>query len=90
MNQRENKAFSLVMRVVALLKIGEKSAWILAVVCLLLMLIEFLTSAPLDPVITFGTAVIFALACAFVIELTRVVTLFIKWAWRKRQAYKGG
>jgi hypothetical protein len=86
MNQRENKAFYLVKWLEVLLKIGEKSALILVALCLWLMLIEFLNGAPLDPVSTLGKAVI----CAFVIELARVVILFIKWAQRKRQACKGG
>ena len=86
MNKRDKTAFSLVKRLEVLLNIGEESALILAAICLWLMLIEFLNGAPLDPVSTLGKAVI----CAFVIELTRVVILFIKWARRKRQAYKGG
>ncbi|UBO74853.1 hypothetical protein [Aeromonas rivuli] len=86
MNQREKTAFSLVKWLEVLLKIGEKSALILAAICLWLMLIEFLNGAPLDPMSTFGKAVI----CAFVIELARVVILFIKWARRKRQVCKGG
>ncbi|HCT5132676.1 hypothetical protein ACSZM9_09570 [Aeromonas hydrophila] len=86
MNQRDKNTFSLINWLEALLKIGEKSALILAAICLWLMLIEFLNGAPLDPVSTFGKAAI----CAFVIELMRVVILFIKWARRKRQACKGG
>ncbi|MDF2391691.1 hypothetical protein GWQ31_10050 [Aeromonas sp. 2MA4] len=86
MKQQEKTAFSLVKRLEVLLIIGEKSALILAAICLWLMLIEFLNGAPLDPVSTLGKAVI----CAFVIELARVVILFIKWAQRKRQACKGG
>ena len=86
MNQREKTAFSLINWLAVLLKIGEKSALVLAAICLWLMLIEFLNGAPLDPVSTFWKAVI----CAFVIELARVVILFIKWARRKRQACKGG
>ncbi|HEH9411797.1 TPA: hypothetical protein SIA28_000344 [Aeromonas salmonicida] len=86
MKQPEKTAFSLVKRLEVLLIIGEKSALILAAICLWLMSIEFLNGAPLDTVSTLGKAVI----CAFVIELARVVILFIKWAQRKRQACKGG
>ena len=86
MNKRDKTAFSLVKRLEVLLNIGEESALILAAICLWLMLIEFLNGAPLDTVSTLGKAVI----CAFVIELARVVILFIKWAQRKRQACKGG
>lgn len=86
MKQPEKTAFSLVKRLEVLLIIGEKSALILAAICLWLMSIEFLNGAPLDPISTLGKAVI----CAFVIELARVVILFIKWAQRKRQACKGG
>lgn len=86
MKQPEKTAFSLVKRLEALLIIGEKSALILAAICLWLMSIEFLNGAPPDPISTLGKAVI----CAFVIELARVVILFIKWAQRKRQACKGG
>ena len=86
MNKRDKTAFSLVKRLEVLLNIGEESALILAAICLWLMSIEFLNGAPLDTVSTLGKAVI----CAFVIELARVVILFIKWAQRKRQACKGG
>jgi hypothetical protein len=90
MHQQESKAFSKVLWIVGLLKVVEKSAWQWAAVCLLLMLIEFSRGAPFNPLNSFGTAVICGLACAFVIELTRVVILLIKWARRKRQASKGG
>ncbi len=90
MHQQESKAFSKVLWIVGLLKVVEKSAWQWAAVCLLLMLVEFLRGTPFNPLNAFGASVVCALACAFVIELTRVVILFIKWARRKRQAYKGG
>ncbi|WP_339023386.1 hypothetical protein [Aeromonas salmonicida] len=90
MHQQESKAFSKVLWIVGLLKVVEKSAWQWAAVCLLLMLVEFLRGTPFNPLNAFGTSVVCALACAFVIELTRVVILFIKWARRKRQACKGG
>lgn len=90
MHQQDSKAFSKVLWIVGLLKVVEKSAWKWAAVCLLLMLVEFLRGAPFNPLNAFETSVVCALACTFVIELTRVVILFIKWARRKRQACKGG
>ncbi|MNR29776.1 hypothetical protein D3C85_1471840 [compost metagenome] len=90
MHQQESTAFSKVLWIVGLLKVVEKSAWQWAVVCSLLMLVEFSTGAPFNPLNALVTAVVCALACAFVIELARGVILFIKWARRKRQACKGG
>ncbi len=90
MHQQDSKAFSGVLWLVGLLKVVEKSAWQWAAVCLLLMLVELLRGAPFNPLNSFVTSVVCALACAFVIELTRVVIQFIKWARRKRQACKGG
>lgn len=90
MHQQDSKAFSKVLWIVGLLKVVEKSAWQWAAVCLLLMLVELLRAAPFNPLNSFVTSVVCALACAFVIELTRVVIQFIKWAQRKREACKGG
>lgn len=90
MHQQDSKAFSGVLWLVGLLKVVEKSAWQWAAVCLLLMLVEFVRGAPFNPLNSFVTSVVCALACAFVIEVPRVVIRFIKWARRKRQACKGG
>ncbi|MDM5086280.1 hypothetical protein OB925_16440 [Aeromonas rivipollensis] len=86
MNQLQGHTIYLVGLVEELIKESIKTGLMIVFACLGLMTVEFFSQKPLDLV---ATSIEVAAATVLLGLLLAIITT-IKWAWRKRQALKGG